>query len=242
MVLTLVSHKYGSSSDFSKGGRGINKNVLVFFLFSRFIRLPLVWCPPRLRHCKLWREERVWSCSRSALWLCSPQQQRHEDRCHLWVRMFTCCNKYGEALVLWPSFVSWSFVEPHALASCAPFEGWYQFVLMTVFLVSGWVLPMLAPTEKMSYLCYFLSWETPNPAWRYDCVFHPEACCLPLKAQFSIMCVCKTSRWLEWRHWRVVWLLWVRVTVMWHPPSSRPSWRRTNRSWRTHMLAGCLSV
>lgn len=44
-------------------------------------------------------------------------------------------------------------------------------VLILVVLVSDWAWPTPALTEKMSSLCFSLSWETPNPAWRYGCLF-----------------------------------------------------------------------
>lgn len=50
---------------------------------------------------------------------------------------------------------------------------WQCFLILAI-LVSDWASPMLALTEKMSYLCYSLSWETPNPAWRYQCMFCAE--------------------------------------------------------------------
>lgn len=51
--------------------------------------------------------------------------------------------------------------------------------------------------------------------------------------------VSSVCRWSVWLRWRVEWSQWALAMVTWPPLLFRPSWRRTNRSWRTRMLAGC---
>lgn len=139
----------------------------------------VVWCSPGLWYRQLWCKEWVWPGPRFALGLCSTQQQHNEDRSHFWVsRWLTCTQLHmvahghfeGSYLLLFYSaslaVVSWDYACYSAVMQLL-----WQCCVILVVLVTDLVLPTLAPTEKMSCLCCFRSWETPNPAWKYEVLF-----------------------------------------------------------------------
>lgn len=124
----------------------------------------------------------MWPSPCPPFWLCPSQQQRHEDRSHLWVRKSK------------PSFrIFWLLFRLFLCRVCyviiTPSTVRYDFCVLFL----AWVWPTLVPTEKMSCLCFFLSWETPSPAWRSELIFFFLPCFLEPIIQYcwtNLMSVC----------------------------------------------------